>query len=243
MESFEIKPDQTARTVLVVDDMAANRSVLCRQLEMHKYAVISVESGEAALELLSRSRPDIILLDYMMPKMNGIEVLRELRGNPNTADIPVIMVTARAEGEATAEALNAGADDYVTKPIDFVVLRARIESHLAKRGNTSELRKCNAVLDERMTMRSLVLADMETELREEIDRRKELEARLSQTSPEAAHRPVMDESLLRQLQEIKTRFGIVFAAVVSGKTPNIAQMYELDALVTKLVETSGDGHQ
>lgn len=240
MESFDIKPDAETKTVLVVDDMAANRAVLCRQLEMHKYAVISVDSGEAALELLSRSRPDIILLDYMMPEMNGIEVLHELRANPHTSDLPVIMVTARAESEATVEALNAGADDYVTKPIDFGVLRARIESHLAKTGDTSELRRCNAVLDERMTMRSLVLADMETELREEIDLRKELEAKLAMNPAQGINvsglETGMDTGVIDQLREIKAKFQIVFESVVSGQTPNLAQMYELNELVTKLID-------
>jgi len=243
MESFDIEPDNATKTVLVVDDMAANRAVLCRQLEMHKYAVISVESGEAALELLSQSRPDIILLDYMMPEMNGIEVLRVLRADPHTADIPVIMVTARVESEATVEALDAGADDYVTKPIDFGVLRARIESHLAKRGDASELQRCNAVLDERMTMRSLVLADMETELQEEIDLRKELEDKLSRTPSINAPTRRAESDVINQLREIKAKFEIVFESVVSGNSPNLAQMYELNELVTKLVEANSDDEE
>jgi len=235
MENIEIKADNASKTVLVVDDMAANRSVLCRQLELHKYAVVSVESGEAALELLTRSRPDIVLPDYMMPKMNGIEVLKELRKDPDTADLPVIMVTARAESEATVEALEAGADDYVTKPIDFSALRARIESHLAKRVDTSDLRRCNAVLDERMTMRSLVLADMETELRHEIARRKELEDQLARYSASDGQGQSLNQSERAALREIAGKFELVFESAVQGKTPNVAHMFELKELVASLL--------
>lgn len=252
MENFDITPEAKSTTVLVVDDMAANRSVLCRQLEMHDYAVISVESGEEALELLAQAQPDIVLLDYMMPRMNGIEVLHELRKNPQTADLPVIMVTARAESEATVKALEAGADDYVVKPIDFGVLRARIESHLAKQGDTTELRRCNAVLDERMTMRSLVLADMETELRDEIGRREELEAKLldgpSDTTPIAATPKSNSASAARlepdaveKLAAIKTKFGLVFDSVIAGRTPNLAQMHELNGLLAALVDEQAKG--
>ena len=254
--------DNDGAKVLVVDDMVANRSVLCRQLEMHRYNVVSVDSGEAALAFLQRAKPDIVLLDYMMPHMNGIEVLRALRSDARTAELPVIMVTARAESEATVEALDAGADDYVTKPIDFGVLRARIESHLAKRGSASDLQRCNAALDEGMTMRSLVLADMESELREEIERRKELEARLSkvasgagsavsaaidpasepagsravhlQESPGAP--PLRDPALDQKLRAIQTKFALVFESATKGGSPNLAQMFELNELIGGLVD-------
>lgn len=230
----QIEPDHQGVTVLVVDDMAANRSVLCRQLELHKYGVISVESGEAALELLTRTRPDIVLLDYMMPNMNGIEVLRHLRANPATADLPVIMVTARAENQATVEALEAGADDYVTKPIDFSVLRARIDSHLQKQGHASALRRSNAALDEKVTMRSLILADLHGELEAEIALRKQLEQELAQRSG-APMETVAGSGLAElPLAEIKHKFDAVFDSVVAGRTPNLALMYELKDIFDQL---------
>lgn len=230
----QIEPDHQGVTVLVVDDMAANRSVLCRQLELHKYGVISVESGEAALELLTRTRPDIVLLDYMMPNMNGIEVLRHLRANPATADLPAIMVTARAENQATVEALEAGADDYVTKPIDFSVLRARIDSHLQKQGHASALRRSNAALDEKVTMRSLILADLHGELEAEIALRKQLEQELAQRSG-APMETVAGSGLAElPLAEIKHKFDAVFDSVVAGRTPNLALMYELKDIFDQL---------
>lgn len=227
IQTTQIEFDHQGVTVLVVDDMAANRSVLCRQLELHKYGVISVDSGEAALELLTRTRPDIVLLDYMMPNMNGIEVLRHLRANPATVDLPVIMVTARAENQATVDALEAGADDYVTKPIDFAVLRARIDSHLQKQGNASALRKSNAALDEKVTMRSLILADLHGELEAEIALRKELEQKLEMQSGVSGHPGDPSGLADLPLAEIRQKFDAVFDSVVAGKTPNLALMYEL----------------
>lgn len=235
IETTHIEPDHESVTVLVVDDMAANRSVLCRQLELHKYGVISVDSGEAALELLTRTRPDIVLLDYMMPNMNGIEVLRRLRADPATVDLPVIMVTARAENQATVEALEAGADDYVTKPIDFSVLRARIDSHLQKQGNASALRMSNAALDEKVTVRSLILADLQGELEAEISLRKQLEQELAKR-PASAVREAANIGLSDlPLAEINQKFDAVFDAVVAGKTPNLALMFELKELLNQLV--------
>lgn len=239
MHTRDIDPDHSNVTVLVVDDMAANRSVLCRQLELNKYHAISVESGEAALELLSRTLPDIVLLDYMMPNMNGIEVLRHLRADPATVDLPVIMVTARAENEATIEALEAGADDYVTKPIDFAVLRARIDTQLQKQGHASALRMSNAALDEKVTMRSLILADLNGELEAEIALRKRLEQELAKRSaaPSSAGAPASLADL--PLAEISQKFDVVFDSIAAGKTPNLAVMYELKELLNTLTAQAG----
>lgn len=234
MHAKDIDPAHANVTVLVVDDMAANRSVLCRQLELNNYHAISVDSGEAALELLARTLPDIVLLDYMMPNMNGIDVLRQLRSDPATADLPVIMVTARAENEATIEALEAGADDYVTKPIDFAVLRARIDSQLQKQGHASALRMSNAALDEKVTLRSLILADLNGELEAEIALRKRLEQELAQRSaaPTSGGSQVSLADL--PLAEISQKFDVVFDSIVAGKTPNLAVMYELKELLNEL---------
>lgn len=234
IETTHIEPDHEIVTVLVVDDMAANRSVLCRQLELHKYGVVSVDSGEAALELLTRTRPDIVLLDYMMPNMNGIEVLRRLRADPATVDLPVIMVTARAENQATVEALEAGADDYVTKPIDFSVLRARIDSHLQKQGNASALRMSNAALDEKVTVRSLILADLHGELEAEIALRKQLERELANRSAAPHGRGASGSLTDFPLSEISQKFDIVFDSIVAGQTPNVALMFELKELLNNL---------
>ena len=222
------------KTILIVDDMEANRAVLCRRLERFDCEVISADSGAAALEMLGSTTPDIVLLDFMMPQMNGIEVLREMRANSATRDIPVIMVTARAESEATIEALEAGADDYVTKPIDFEVLLARIETHLSKRSSASNLRRANAALDERVTRRSMALADLETELEEEIRRRRQLEQQLADRNACSAEDGAIDQELRDLVQSISARFDLLFQIITSGKTPNLAQMAELQTKLAAL---------
>ena len=111
--------------ILVVDDVEANRSVVCRRLERLNYSVAAAESGEVALKMIEAAAPDLVLLDFMMPNFNGIDVLREIRTNSRCSDVPVIMLTARADAQTVVASLEAGADDYVSKPIDFDVLAAR----------------------------------------------------------------------------------------------------------------------
>lgn len=234
-------------SILVVDDMEANRAVLARRLEKYGYSVISVDSGPAALARLAHTVPDIILLDYMMPQMNGIEVLHELRAKHETREVPVIMVTARAEGEATIEALEAGADDYVTKPIDFDVLRARIETQLAKRKDASQLKRANAALDERVTLRAMALADLEDELKQEIRLRQDLERQLSAapvplapaaTSTGPVSAPA-SPALAVLLSDMEARYDSFFAAVTSGRTPNLAQMADFKSLIARCRQAAG----
>lgn len=237
--------DAAVATILVVDDMEANRAVLARRLEKFGYSVICVDSGPAALALVNCTMPDIILLDYMMPQMNGIEVLHELRGHAKTREVPVIMVTARAEGDATIEALEAGADDYVTKPIDFDVLRARIETQLAKRKDASQLKRANAALDERVTLRAMALADLEEELKQEIGRRQDLERQLSgmPASGAASSTPAATATgpvLAALLADMEAKYDSFFLAVTSGRTPNLAQMAEFRSLISRCRQVVGD---
>ncbi|MET1756368.1 response regulator [Novosphingobium sp. RD2P27] len=227
-------PGSTAvHSVLVVDDMEANRAVLCRRLERYGYHVQSVEGGPQALSAIELQAPDIILLDYMMPQMNGIEVLRELRRNPRTQELPVIMVTARAESGATVEALEAGANDYVTKPIDFEVLKARIEAHLSKCTDASDLRRANAALDERVSLRSMTIADLEGELHNEIAQRRLLEQKLAERI--SVHSRAMDCGALREeVEAIEGKFTIVFEALMAGRSPNFAHMASIRAMLSSL---------
>ncbi len=121
-------------TVLVVDDVEENRDLLARRLLREGFTVIQVESGRAALQALSANpRIDLVLLDVNMPGMSGLDVLREIRATPALAHIPVIMATARADSKDVVAALDLGANDYVTKPIDFPVLAARIQVALRTR--------------------------------------------------------------------------------------------------------------
>ncbi len=120
-------------TILVVDDLPANRDLMTRRLERSGFRVVSAASGPEALELLRRAPVDLVLLDIMMPGMTGLDVLKTVRMTPTTATMPVVMVTAKTDSEDVVEALSLGANDYVTKPVDYPVALARIRAHLRTR--------------------------------------------------------------------------------------------------------------
>jgi CheY-like chemotaxis protein len=117
-------------TILVVDDLPANRDLMVRRLERSGFNVVAAASGPEALELVRRGNIDLVLLDIMMPGMTGIDVLRTLRATRSSAALPVVMVTAKTDSEDVVEALSLGANDYVTKPVDYPVALARIQTHL-----------------------------------------------------------------------------------------------------------------
>jgi len=120
-------------TILVVDDSEINRDMLRRRLEKKGYGVVVAENGEQALELCAREPIDLVLLDVMMPGLSGLDVLRILRKSPAGKDLPVIMATAKSDSTDIVEALDAGANDYVVKPLDVPVVIARIEAQLRLR--------------------------------------------------------------------------------------------------------------
>jgi DNA-binding response OmpR family regulator len=121
--------------VLVVDDEAVVRDVLTRYLEKEGFRVDAAEDGEAALELAARSRPDIVVLDLMLPKVDGFEVFRRLRG---LGDVPVVMLTAKGEEVDRLVGLELGADDYVSKPFSPREVVARIRAVL-RRGDRAPI--------------------------------------------------------------------------------------------------------
>src|SRR5258708_4074819 len=116
--------------ILVVDDQPINVQLLQRKLEREGMKVISALSGHEAIEKIGKKRPDLILLDMMMPDMDGLEVCQFLQANPETKSIPVIFVTARASKEGKLEGLAVGAVDYITKPIDLDETLARVQTQL-----------------------------------------------------------------------------------------------------------------
>src|SRR6516162_2607592 len=130
-------------TILVVDDEELNREGLARRLQRHDYEVAVAKTGREAIELLGDRRFDLVLLDIMMPGMNGLEVLKFLRRVDSLLDLPIIMVTAKGGSEDTVEALELGANDYVTKPLDFPVVLARIRTQLALRRAEEALRQAD----------------------------------------------------------------------------------------------------
>ncbi|MFT6023997.1 MAG: two-component system phosphate regulon response regulator PhoB [Ascidiaceihabitans sp.] len=118
--------------VLVVEDEPAQREVLAYNLEAEGFAVSRAENGEEALLLVDEDKPDVIVLDWMMPHLSGIEVCRRLKIRPETRGIPVIMLSARSEEVDRVRGLETGADDYVIKPYSVLELMARVRSHLRR---------------------------------------------------------------------------------------------------------------
>jgi class 3 adenylate cyclase len=116
--------------ILIVDDNAANLDILKTRLESRGYATVTAADGEAALAAAHRERPDLILLDVMMPKIDGIEVCRRLKADASMPFTPILMVTAKADSKDIIAGLEAGGDDYLTKPVDQAALVARVRSML-----------------------------------------------------------------------------------------------------------------
>ena len=129
----------TAR-VLVVDDILANVRLLEAKLTAEYFEVITAMNGLDALEAIARNKPDLVLLDVMMPGLDGIEVCKRIKSNPATQHIPVIMVTALDQPEDRVRGLNAGADDFLTKPVNDISLFCRIKSLVRLKMLTDELR-------------------------------------------------------------------------------------------------------
>ena len=117
-------------SLLIVDDIAENRDVLSRRLGRRGYLIETAEDGQSALDIIASRPIDLVLLDVMMPGISGLEVLKEIRKSQSRLELPVIMVTALNESFDAVEALSIGANDYITKPIDFAVAMARIDAHL-----------------------------------------------------------------------------------------------------------------
>lgn len=126
--------------ILIVDDVATNRIVMKVKLSAALYDVVPAASGVEALEIAASGGIDIVIMDMMMPGMTGAETCRKMRADPAMATIPVILVTACDDREARMEGLSAGADDFLTKPVDELALLARVRSLLRSRGEEQDFR-------------------------------------------------------------------------------------------------------
>ena len=159
--------------VLIVDDIAENLLLVRAQLELEGHRVSEAGGGEAALAAVRAEPPDLILLDVLMPGIDGHEVCRRLKADSATRTIPVIMLTALRERADKLMALEAGADDFLSKPFDRAELLARVRSHLRSKflydrlaRSRDEIRALNAVLEQRVSERTQELAEALFTLRE-----------------------------------------------------------------------------
>ena len=144
--------------ILVVDDNETNRDILMTRLEKHGYELLQAADGEEALASVRQHLPDLLLLDVEMPKLDGFEVCRRLKNDPSLPFIPIILCTARATSQDVVTGLDAGADEYLTKPIDQAALVARVRSmlrvktlHDQVQAQATDLATWNQTLEQRVS--------------------------------------------------------------------------------------------
>ncbi len=143
--------------ILVVDDSETNRDIITTRLETHGYETLQAADGEEALAAVKQHRPDLVLLDVMMPNLDGIETCRRLKGDAAFPFLPVILVTAKVDSKDIVAGLDAGADEYLTKPVDQAALVARVRSvlrvkalHDQVQAQAADLATWNRTLEQRV---------------------------------------------------------------------------------------------
>lgn len=156
METAAAEASTSAAVILVVDDNEMNRDLLSRRLQKKGFDVAVAESGEAALAWLDKNACDLVLLDIMMPGLSGIEVLTRVRETRDVGELPIIMATAKGEQSDIVDALRRGANDYVTKPLEFPVVLARVNTQLALKAANDRIR----TLADEVERRNLFIRDV-----------------------------------------------------------------------------------
>ncbi len=142
------KQQQAPSGILVVDDNAQNLELLVAYLDGQEYEILTAADGVETLETIKDNLPDLILLDVMMPRMSGFECCRKLKSDPETRDIPIIMVTALNEMGDIERGVESGTDDFITKPVNRLELVTRVRSLLRVRHLKNELDRTLAYLSE-----------------------------------------------------------------------------------------------
>ena len=147
-------PITTQRRVLIVDDVEDNRNVLERHLRRAGFATETASDGMTALAMVAESLPDVVLLDWMMPGLSGLETLRAMREKFDENELPIVMCTALGEETTIVDAIKAGANDYVMKPISMPILMVRMKSQLARKDVVELLRRENSELETSLLQRT-----------------------------------------------------------------------------------------
>ena len=220
-------PEQRG-TILIVDDTPANVSVLLDHLSQHGFKVLVAESGPSALMQAKHAQPDLLLLDVMMPEMDGFETCRRLKRNEATREIPVIFMTSLSETDDKVRAFGSGAVDYVTKPFQHEEVLARITTHLTLKRLQTQLQEANDRLEQRVAERTAELSDANAALQVALNEVEALKDRLQ------------DENRYLQ-EEIKRDHSV--EAIIGGSPAlskvlrEVAQVAATDATVMILGET------
>ena len=150
--------------ILIVDDVPDNREMLEQILELEGYDVVQVPSGEVALEIAPRTSPDLILLDIMMPGIDGFETCKRLKSDEATRNIPVIFITARTDPDDVVKGFQAGGVDYITKPFTLEEIRGRVKNHLSLKLMLQSLQVQSQILNKEVKERTKELDNARLEI-------------------------------------------------------------------------------
>src|SRR5690606_1680190 len=193
--------------ILLVDDQAQNRDMLGRRLERRGYEVVLRETAVAVEDVISELGIELVLLDWMMPERSGLEALAGIRARFDAEHVPVIVVTALDDGDVVSKALEGGANDYITKPIDLRVLSARVKAQLDRRKAVLELDAIRNDLERTVQERTQDLIKTNETLSAEISEREAAEARAQSL---ARHDPLTGLANRRHfLEELERRLALV----------------------------------
>jgi signal transduction histidine kinase len=222
--------EQPAR-ILIVDDIADNRTILGRRFERRGFGIAEADSGRGALELIDGDTFDVVLLDVMMPDMNGLEVLRRIREKHSDVQLPVIMVTGKTESQDIVEALTAGANDYITKPVDFAVALARVKTQVGRRRAEEHVRLANEALSRANEDLERRIAERTVELVETNE-----QLRVAMGEAQAANKS-KDEFLVIVSHELRTPLnGMIGMGQMLAKT----ELTEKQQKMTGIINASAD---
>ena len=209
--------------ILIIDDDSNNLAIVSAILEEYSYTIYVAEDGESGISRAVRTRPDLILMDVLMPGIDGFETCRRLKSIEGTRDIPVIFMTALAETEHKIKGFEAGAVDYVTKPLQREELLARVGVHLRLRSLARELQVANESLEKRVEERTLTLANMNEELQKEIVGRRLVEEALATLNRGLEQR--IAEEVEKNLQKDRILFHNARLAAMGELLNNIAHQW------------------
>ncbi|WP_133254330.1 hybrid sensor histidine kinase/response regulator [Phenylobacterium deserti] len=227
--------DEPPPRILIVDDIADNRAILGRRFQRRGFDIVEAESGAAALAMIEQQAVDIVLLDVMMPDMNGLEVLRRIRARFSLVELPVIMVTGKTESQDIVEALTAGANDYITKPVDFAVALLRVTTQVDRRRAEQKVQEAhralssaNEDLERRIAERTAELVHTNAQLR------------VAMAEAQAANR-AKDEFLVIVSHELRTPLNgmIPMGQLLARSSLDDAQRRMIDIINTSADQLGG----